>query len=324
MRGWVMAAALLAGCAAAPPPVKSRPKPVVTTAWDAARFGTYDNAEFARLFTDVGGYSVVSDDGQTMRLQQNGVGAEIVLEQLPPDAPQARPPDAQSWEPGCYWSLMVRARNLESIVADAKPLGWEPRTPIAFLEFGPSQLHIVVLTHQETGAQVQFYERLTTPLPDGYPEFDRFGVPFNIMQMASDRDATHRFFTYMLGFATFYHGEPSLSDEPEVNPLGISEELTTTVPYVASIVSPVADMETGRFEMIEVMGEDAGLEGRDFSEKCTSASVGLTHVSFEAEPLEVIGRIHQATLAEYPLESENPDVLNVSTPDGANIRFRAR
>ena len=296
---YVLPALILAACASATDPdMDDAPTPVFSQPWDAVRFGTYDNAEFARLFTEIGGYTVLSDDGTTMRLQQNGQGAQIILEQMPPDAPQARPPDAQSWEPGCYWSLMMRAKDIRSIVADAKPLGWEPRTEVAFLEFGPSQLNIVVLTHQATGAQVQLYERLTTPLPEGYPEFERFGVPFNIMQMVSDVDATYAFFTEDLGFATFYRGEPTRSEEPEVMPLGIPVRLTTTVPYQAAIVWPVAGMETGRFEMIEVMGEAAGLPGRDFSTSCHPGAVGLTTVLYDG------------------------DGTDLKAPDGALIAFR--
>jgi hypothetical protein len=217
-------------------------------------------------------------------------------------------------------------------VADAAPLGWLPKTPVAYLEFGPSKLNVVVLTHQETGAQVQLYERLTTPLPEEYPAFDRFGVPFNIMQMASDRDATYRFFTEDLGFATWYNGEPYVSDEPEIMPLGIPVELTTTVPYRASIVSPVEGMETGRFEMIEVMGEDAGLTGRDFSATCTQDSVGLTHVIFKGVDLQAVLKAHGENRKQYGREvvrlPASGDPLDMTTlfkaPDGANILFQAR
>lgn len=279
----LLAAACLTACGTAPSMTETASQPVVTTAWDAVRIGTYDNAAFARLFTEIGGYSVVSDDGRLMVLRQDGRGASLRLEQMPRTAPQARAPDAHSWEPGCYWSLMMRAKDVPAIVKDAETLGWLPKTPVSYLEFGPSKLNVVVLTHQETGAQVQLYERLTTPLPEDYPPFERFGVPFNVMQMASDRDATYRFFTEELGFSTWYHGDPYVSETEEIMPLGIPPKLTTTVPYRASIVSPVEGMETGRFEMIEVMGDEAGLTGRDFSATCSNDSVGLTEVRYAVD-----------------------------------------
>jgi len=284
--------------------------PVVNHAWDEVRIGTYHNQEFARLFTQIGGYTAIYSDPAVMMLQQDGQGARIILEEMPIGSPQARAPDATSWEPGCYWSLMMRAKNISSIVADAKALGWEPKTPVAYLEFGPSKLNVVVLTHQETGAQVQLYERLTTPLPEDYPDFERFGVPFNIMQMASDRDATYRFFTEDLGFETFYHGEPYVSEEPELMPLGIPVELTTSVPYRASIVSPVKGMETGRFEMIEVMGADAGLTGRNFSATCTRDAVGLTEVRYRLQGGPSDGAIAPGTI--------------MTAPDGAMIAFLSK
>lgn len=302
--------------------------PVVTQAWDEVRIGTYHNQDFARLFTEIGGYTAIYSDPAVMMLQQDGNGARIILEEMPMGAPQARAPDAASWEPGCYWSLMMRAKDVPSIVEDAKALGWEPKTPVAYLEFGPSKLNVVVLTHQDTGAQVQLYERLTTPLPEAYPDFERFGVPFNIMQMASDRDATYRFFTEELGFETFYHGEPYVSEEPELMPLGIPEALTTTVPYRASIVSPVKGMETGRFEMIEVMGADAGLTGRDFSATCTRDAVGLTEVRYKVDvdfTVKAIASLRDArveTIQRLPrLGETNGKTLSMKAPDGANITF---
>jgi len=288
----------LAACATTPP------LPKVTTAWDAVGIQTYDNAAFARLFTDIGGYDIISRDDTRLVLQRDGVGAKIRLTQLPRTAPQARPPDAQAWEPGCYWSLMMRAKDLASIVEDARALGWEPRTDIAYLAFGPSKLNIVVLTHRETGAQVQFYERLTTPVPEAYPAFERFGVPFNIMQMASDRDDTYRLFTEDLGFVAFYYGGPTVSESPEVVPIGIPVDLSTRVPYRASIVSPVKGMELGRFEMIDVLGKEAGLTGRDFSDQCDADSVGLTHVYYD--------------------DADIAAPLTVRAPDGANITFTPR
>jgi hypothetical protein len=293
--------------------------PIVETAWDAVRIGTYDNHEFARFFIDIGGYDMTYSDEDVMVLRQGDEGAEIILERMPADAPQARAADATSWEPGCYWSLMLRAKDVPGIVADAEALGWLPKTPVAYLEFGPSKLNVVVLTHQETGAQVQLYERLTTPLPENYPAFERFGVPFNIMQMASDRDASYAFFTDQLGFATFYHGDPFVSDEPELMPLGIPVELTTTVPYRASIVSPVEGMETGRFEMIEIMGADAGLTGRDFSSTCSKTSVGLTDVIYKVEDLDAVQDMLSARNVSIARDSD----AMIAAPDGARIRFQA-
>lgn len=299
-------------------PVSADVTPVVDQAWDEVRIGTYNNQDFAKLFTEIGGYTAVYSDPAVMMLQQDGQGARIILEEMPMGAPQARAPDAASWEPGCYWSLMMRAKNVPSIVEDAKALGWEPKTPIAYLEFGPSKLNVVVLTHQATGTQIQLYERLTTPLPEGYPDFERFGVPFNVMQMVSDRDATYRFFTEQLGYEPFYHGEPYVSEEPEIMPLGIPVELTTTVPYRASIVSPVKGMETGRFEMIEVMGANAGLTGRDFSATCTREAVGLTEVRYRVK-FDSLKSL--ALLPEDRAAIPEGHSLVQTAPDGAMIAF---
>ncbi len=318
----VVSLALLIGCASlANSPNKT--EPIVSKPWDIVRIGTYNNSDFARLFTEIGGYEAVNFGGNLVGLVKGDEGAQIILEQLPPDAPQARPPDAKSWEPGCYWSLMMRAKNIPSIVEDANALGWEPKTPVAYLEFGPSKLNVVVLTHQETGAQIQLYERLTTPLPEDYPEFKRFGVPFNIMQMASNRDETYKFFTEKLGFATWYHGEPFVSEKEEIMPLGIPVKLTTTVPYRASIVSPLKGMETGRFEMIEVMGSEAGLTGRNFANNCNEKAVGITQVEYIIpvgwKDIGWHNSLHE-NFPEAPLAGIHGGVI-LKSPDGAEIKI---
>lgn len=318
----IAGAALLVSCASS---VKSSQKaePIVSKPWDVVRIGTYDNEAFARIFTEIGGYEMTSLGEKRHNLKKSDEGASILLEQLPQDALQARPADAKSWERGCYWSLMMRAKNIPSIVKDALPLGWEPKTPVAFLEFGPSKLNVVVLTHQDTGAQIQLYERLTTALPEDYPEFERFGVPFNIMQMASDRDATYKFFTEELGFATWYHGEPTVSEKEEVMPLGIPVDLTTTVPYRASIVSPLEGMETGRFEMIEVMGDDTGLIGRNFSDRCNEESVGITRVEYimpaSWDNMGWHNNLHDK-FPDAPLSGIHGGII-IKSPDGAEIEI---
>ena len=119
----VLAAFLLAGCEQAVPTEEVRTEftgPIVEHSWDRVHFGTYDNAEFARFFTEIGGYSIEGTDQDLMSLRQGEQGASIWLRELPQDAPKARPPDAQSWEAGCYWSLMMRAKDIPSIVEDAE------------------------------------------------------------------------------------------------------------------------------------------------------------------------------------------------------------
>ena len=334
-----LGSSILFGCTTVPSdPTKFEPfaatEPVVEGVPKDIIFNVYDTIEFARLFTEIGGYDIVVGNNledvipskDLLTLVKDDHFPRLRLVRREATAPLARPLDAQSWDTGCYWSLMVRAKDLSSIVEDAEPLGWKPRTPIAYLEFGESKLHIVVLQHQKTGAQVQFYERLSTPLPKDYPDFDRFGVPFNIMQMASDRDETYEFFTEMLGFSSWYHGDPYVSDTEAVMPLGIPPELTTIVPYRASIVSPRPNMERGRFEMIEVMGEGHLPTARDLSGQCHAGAVGLVsvryftpHLQKAATSLKARGYAFDETEFETVIDDLRTQAFTVKSPDGAMI-----
>jgi catechol 2,3-dioxygenase-like lactoylglutathione lyase family enzyme len=206
---------------------------------------------------------------------------------------------------------------------DAIRLGWWTETPIVDLEFGTSKLKVVIYRGPD-GVQVQGYERLSPPLPEAIGPFDRLTRPFNMMQMVRDRDASYDFYTKVLGFATFYNGEPYLAEEPEYMPLGIPYNLTTEIAYRAGIVYPVPG-EFGRMETIEIMG----LEGRDYAERCVAANLGILAVRF---PVERAGDAMALIEARgWPIDVPARDfdlppygeitAFDVKTPDGAIIQF---
>ena len=135
-------------------------------------------------------------------------------------------------------------------------------------QFGQSDLRVVIYRGPD-GVQVQTYDRLSPPLPETIPDFERMTAPFNMMQMVADRDVAYDFFTQTLGFDTFYKGKPYTAKTPTPTPIGIPLSLTTSVPYRAGIVYPV-EGEFGRMEMIEVMG----LDGFDYSDQCEAPNLG--------------------------------------------------
>ena len=319
--------------------LRDKPASLITAPWDEVVISVPDMEDVSRLFVEIGDFETVkkTDDTWVLRAKGSDSGYVRLVKNTNPNAVPARPLDATAWDSGCYWSVMMRAKDIESIIADAKPLGWEPLTDIAFLEFGPSQLHIVVLRHQVTGAQVQLYERLTTPLPEGFTPFERLSRPFNIMQMTKDRDAAYDFFQQDLGMDTFYYGRPSLSDEEEINPLGIPQQLTTTVPYKAAIVTPFEGAEYGRFEMIEVDGDAQGLKGRDFSNRCRRQNWGIIEVHYKVDDLaSIIQKMKVTGLAvtqhiptvtfkkengRYRANDYTASWMRIKSPDGAAIIF---
>ncbi len=232
-------------------------------------------------------------------------------------------PGSRSWDTGCYFSVMVRMKDMPSIYDDAIRLGWWSETPITKLSFGDSYLNVMVFLGPD-GIQVQGYERLSLPIPEAFPDFERISGPFNMMQMVRDRDVSYDFYTRVLGFETFYKGKPYVSPEPVFMPLGVPKNLTTSVRYRAGIVYPVKG-EIGRMETIEMMD----LEGHDYAERCKAPNLGILAVRFPVDSAQQTA----ATLEQrdWPLESGPSTVaiapygdvtmLSVKTPDGANIHL---
>lgn len=309
---------------------RDKPSPIVKGGWDEVLIQTPDAEDVARLWTDIGGYETVSRNGYKWTVRAPGAedGYITFLETGNSEDRKIRPNDAKAWDTGCYWSIMMRAKNLEGIIEDARKIGWEPLTDMAYLEFGPSKLNVVVLTHMNTGTRVQLYERLTTPLPEEFPAFERISRPFNIMQMVKDRDQSYDFFQKVLGFETFYYGKPYVSEKEEVMPLGIPAELTTKIPYKVAIVYPEKDMEWGRFEMIEVEGMPGA---RDFSQNCdfssSEAYYGTIGVLYEVSDLKpVIERLENADVEfqqslDVEFQGKVFNTVRINSPDGGLITF---
>ena len=278
---------------------------------DASELAFYDLPESASAQVRVIGVPGVAEP--TIRL--------IQFANAGPSEPMR--PGAHAWDTGCYFSLMLRMKDIESIYEQALDLGWLTETPIAPLKFGASDLRIVIFKGPHN-TQVQGYERLSPRLPEAFPPFERMSVPFNIMQMARDRDATYAFATDVLGFGTFHHGKPFTSDIEQPMPLGIPVNITDTSRYRASIVWPVPG-ETGRLEMIELMD----LKGFDHKDRCQAPNLGLLAVRYPvgdavrtAETLALRG----GSLSAEPMSVVFGDqragtALAIDSPDGARVEF---
>lgn len=318
---------------------------VTTHVWQEAVVSVSDLDESARFFTEIGSYEVKwrgrlrdselaafglsgSAGGEALLLGPEDAETGLVRLVQFANAGRREPmrPGARAWDTGCYFSLMLRAKDLASVYDDAIAMGWWTETPITYLEFGASKLNVVIF-RGPGGLQVQAYERLSPPLPDAVGPFERLTRPFNVMQMVRSRDAAYGFFTDVLGFDTFYAGEPYVASAPEYMPLGIPYNLTTSIGYAAGIVYPQPG-EFGRMEMIEIMG----LDGRDYSDRCHAPNLGILAIRFETDSLEALSarldaRGYSPAGAAAPMRLPpygRFDVLNVTTPDGALIQFLER
>ena len=320
-------------------------QPVTTSDWQEAVVSVTDLDRTARFFLEIGGYEVkwrgaLGEDsiaawglpekttGEALLLGSPGYDSGLVrlvrFDNAGPRVPMR--PGSRAWDTGCYFSLMVRMKDMEAVYADAIRLGWWTETPITYLEWGASKLNVVIYRGPD-GVQVQGYERLAPPLPGTIPEFERMTGPFNVMQMVRDRDAAYRFFTEILGFATFFNGPPYVAAEPTPMPLGIPLNLTTEIPYRAGIVFPTPG-EFGRMEMIEIMG----LDGRDYAERCHAPNLGILAVRFPVEDVETAlatigarGWTIAAPIRKLSLEPWGAvRLFEVKTPDGAIVQFFER
>ncbi len=316
--------------------------PITDQVWQEAVVSVTDLDRTAEFFIEIGAYETkwrgpmdpteiaawnldTQASAEAMLIGPPGQDTGLIRLVRFDDAGRKAPirPGSRAWDTGCFFSLMVRMKDMPSIFDDAIRMGWWTETPMTYLEFGESRLNVMVFRGPD-GVQVQGYERLSPPLPDEIPAFERMTRPFNIMQMVRDRDASYSFFTELLGFGTFYNGEPFVSPEPEFMPLGIPRNLTTEVRYRAGIVHPVPG-EFGRMEMIEIMD----LDGRDFAENCVAPNLGILAVRFPvADTRDALYAIVERgggieTFASGVLIEPYGELrlFNVKTPDGANVHF---
>lgn len=301
---------------------RAKPSAIINKPWDAALISARNPESLASLFVQIGDYDSVSDGKGGLILTAKGADNSRVhiLKNNNPDAAPIRPADSRSWDKGCYFSVMMRAKDIASIIEDAMALGWQPLTEIAYLEFGPSTLNIVVLTHKETGVKIQIYERLTTALPEGFTPFKRLSRPFNIMQMSKDRDVAYDFFQQKLGMETFFYGPPYLSEEAEVMPLGIPPKFTISAAYKTAILTPFKGAEWGRLELIDIdptlIDGDPSL---DLSSRCSGENEGLFAVEYITPDMEALRKDLKARkIVSTPLADGG---IAIKSPDGSNMHF---
>lgn len=343
MRPQLLQGVVLLFCAAAATNTFAQDEgPITDQGWTEAVISVSDLNRSASFFQDIGSYKrrwrgkLTADLIASWGLPEQASGEALLLQPDPEfggmlrlvrfdNAGRREPmrPGARTWDSGCYFSVMARMKNMQAIYDDAIAMGWWTETPITDLSFGTSKLKVVIYRGPD-GVQVQGYERLSPPLPAGIPDFDRISGPFNMMQMVRDRDVAYDFFTEVLGFETFYKGDPFVADEPRHSPLGIPLSLTTTHRYRAGIVYPVPG-ESGRMEMIEHMD----LRSRDHSQRCDPPNLGILAVRFPVASLDAaLARLEETSWPVWQPVREavlrpygKIRLVGVKTPDGAIIQF---
>lgn len=319
------------------------PSPVTSAPWVMATASVSDLDRTARFFREIGGYETVyrgpldAADVAALDLPKGASGAVLTLRAPGSDGGYVRlirfddagrkvptRPGARAWDTGCFWSFMVRADNMDAIYDDAIAMGWGTETPIAPLSFNGSELRIVVFKGPD-GLQVQAYERLNRPPPEGFTPFERLSRPFNIMQMTRDREAVRVLMEDVLGFNRFWYGAPYTDEEPVLMPLGIPQNLTTSVPYKAGIFSPQTQTLYGRMEYIEI----DGLDGFDYADRCHAPNLGWLSVTYPVESVAAASAMIEDRgwpIETQPYRTTRPslgevNIFAIKAPDGASIEF---
>ncbi|MCH8478877.1 MAG: CpcT/CpeT family chromophore lyase [Wenzhouxiangella sp.] len=228
---------------------------------------------------------------------------------------------ARAWDSGGYFSLMMRARDLDLVYADALALGWMAESEPVRFDFGPSVLANVVLKGPD-GINIALYERLAPPLDDFW-QFERLSQPFNAMQMVADIERADAFFTGLLGMQHFWSGD-FLDPAPGPNNFGLPQNLTTEIPRRTRILQPKPG-ETGRLELMQFVG----LDGRDLSERAKPPNLGILSVRYPvANAGAALADIESAGGSAWrgPAEIDLPpygrvNIFAVRAPDGAIVEI---
>ncbi|MCC5862431.1 MAG: hypothetical protein JJT93_11060 [Gammaproteobacteria bacterium] len=317
-------------------------KALLEQPWQEALLSVRDLDDAARFFIEVGGFETV-DRGPVDRSELNywGLDEDVRAEHLLLRAPGSqqgwlrfirfegvaqRPirVGARAWDTGGYFSLMLRAKDLDAVYDDALRLGWTSESEPVRFDFPPSQLANVVLKGPD-GINIALYERLSPPL-DEFWTFDRLSQPFNAMQMVADMTPAEAFFTELLGMSHFWTGD-FLDPEPGPNNFGLPQNLTTEIPRRTRILSAVPG-ETGRLELMQFVG----LDGRNLADRAAPPNLGILSIRYEVSDADAAhahftaagGQAWQplATITLPPYGEIR--IFAVRAPDGAIVELWSR
>lgn len=311
--------------------------PITVQPWQEVVISVTDLDRTARFFTNIGGYEeqwrgaltltevafwgldreasaeavLLGPSGQSSGLVRlvrfDGVGRQVPTR-----------PGARAWDTGCYFSLNVHARSIQSVYDDAIRIGWWSETPITSTTIDDATRSAVVLQGPD-GVQVQGLER-----PEAVPDGMRMSGPFSILQTVRDRETTYEFFVNVLGFKTLRHDDPAAATAHGYKPFGIPLTASGSAGSGASELYSQSP-ETGRVEIVEI----AGLDGHDHAARCVAPNLGILALRYPVASTkdalyDIAGRGGRIELFASGVEIEpygNVRLFNVKTPDGANLHF---
>ena len=310
--------------------------------WQEVMLSVRDLDQAARFFIEVGGFETLARGPMSeSELAYWQLGSSASAEHLVLRAPgtdhgylrfvryqgveqRAVRVGARAWDTGGYFSIMMRAKELDRVYSDALALGWHAESEPVRFDFPPSVLANVVLKGPD-GINIALYERLAPPL-DPFWEFKRISQPFNAMQMVADIAPADAFFTGLLGMSHFW-ADDFLDPEPGPNNFGLPQNLTTQIPRRTRILSP-SPGETGRLELMQFVG----LDGRDLGDRAAPPNLGIMSVRYEVADADQAharfaaagGKAWRAPVSLELLPYGQLRMFAVRAPDGAIVEIYSR
>jgi catechol 2,3-dioxygenase-like lactoylglutathione lyase family enzyme len=244
-----------------------------------------------------------------------------IVELSPGRLPRGRI-NAQPWDTGGVFSVMVRARSLDTLLDLVPRHGYGAFSEPYDLSFGGRTLRNTVLRAPD-GVHVAVYERVgdteSSP-PTG------FARAFNSMQMVADRDRAEAWYT-ALGWRTVVRGT-FIDPGPTLTNFAIPPTLATSVPRHYAIMVPREGEELwGRIELMQF----EGFGGTDLAPVTARAALGWSTLVFPVRDLTALRARLPAGVtiaaegdgrsAGALLDGRITASLMLVSPDGARITF---
>ncbi len=188
--------------------------------------------------------------------------------------------NAQAWDTGGIFSMMVHTDDLDATWDRARKLGWHGyNEPVTFY-FRDVTIKNMVLRGPD-GVTYGVYERVSPPHPywDGTT---MMGRPFNTMMMVDDAGETSDWFKEALGLIAWREGD-YLDQDELFNNFGLPRWATDEVIRRFHILQPPPiEREFGRVEIMEFVGWSS----RDLKDRAVPPNLGPLALRYPVSDLD--------------------------------------
>lgn len=195
--------------------------------------------------------------------------------------------NAQPWDTGGIFSLLVRSRDVTANFKEAQRLQFSGYNDPVDIDFNGVLLRNIILRGPD-GVNFGVYERVNPKL-EGYPNLKKLSQPFNAMQIVKDVDVAKAFYKEALGYAAVFDGTYT-SAGPSANNFGLPANYANKIPMKVAIMG-AAGTSQGHVELVQW----DGFEGRDLAARAMPPNLGVMALRF---PVANLNQRHDALQAK--------------------------